>query len=179
LAYHHLLEVPVFADAVRDLYAYNRWATERILDATGRLTPEQLNGPGTAGHGSVRDTLLHLLRPQLGWVSWWDGSHSAEDARALRLEPAEYPDTAAIRVLWTKVEQQTDAFVSGLTDEAMDRTYEYTIPNGPKTQMILWKMMLHIVNHGTQHRSEIAVKLTEFGHSPGDLDYIMYVFTHP
>ena len=38
----------------------------------------------------------------------------------------------------------------------------------------LWQALAHVVNHGTQHRSEAAVLLTSAGHSPGDLDMIDY-----
>ena len=39
----------------------------------------------------------------------------------------------------------------------------------------LWQQMLHQVNHATQHRSETAVLLTQFGHSPGWLDLLYFV----
>ena len=39
----------------------------------------------------------------------------------------------------------------------------------------LWQMLAHVVNHGTQHRSEAAVLLTAAGHSPGDLDMVDYI----
>jgi uncharacterized damage-inducible protein DinB len=169
----------MFADAVRDLYAYHRWATECVLDAVDKLTPEQLLAPGTAGHGSVRDTLVHMMRAQKGWLSWWDGSLSADDAYNFRLDPADYPDATALRALWAALEAQTHAFVRGLSDADLGRIYVFTLPNGVESRVILWKMMLHIANHGTQHRSEVAAMLTDFGQSPGDLDYIMYVFMNP
>ena len=40
-----------------------------------------------------------------------------------------------------------------------------------------WQALTHVVNHGTQHRSESAVLLTGAGKSPRDLDMIDYAMT--
>jgi len=36
----------------------------------------------------------------------------------------------------------------------------------------VWQVYCHVVNHGTQHRSELARYFTELGHSPGELDML-------
>jgi uncharacterized damage-inducible protein DinB len=38
----------------------------------------------------------------------------------------------------------------------------------------IWQMLVHVVNHGTQHRAEAAALLTAEGRSPGELDLINY-----
>jgi len=42
----------------------------------------------------------------------------------------------------------------------------------PNEEIPMWQLLAHVVNHGTQHRSEVARYLTECGHSPGDLDLL-------
>ena len=165
----------MFAEALQRLYAYNGWANGRILDAAEQLTPDQLHAPGQAGHGSIRDTILHLLGTHRGWLSWWDGSLSAMEAYNLQANPDEFTDVAALRRLYDEVGQQSHAFVSGLQDDDPGRVYGFDLPNGQRWEMALWGMMTHIVNHSTQHRAEAAAMLTGFGHSPGDLDLIFYL----
>jgi uncharacterized damage-inducible protein DinB len=35
--------------------------------------------------------------------------------------------------------------------------------------------MRHVVNHGTHHRSGAAAILTDYGHSPGGLDFTAFL----
>lgn len=80
----------------------------------------------------------------------------------------------AVRAAWATVDQATQAFVEGLSDAESERIYTNNMPNGMVFRLPLWQMMLHVANHGTQHRSEVAVMLTGFGKSPGDLDLLDY-----
>jgi uncharacterized damage-inducible protein DinB len=165
----------VYAATLRKRYEYTSWANGRILDVAGALTTEQLLEPRLTGHGSIRDTLVHMMSAHRGWLSWWDGSLSAMEAYNRQMSPADYPDVPALRRAWAEIEQQTLAFVSGLRDEDPARVYGFDLPNGRRWETPLWGMMEHIVNHGTQHRAEVAAMLTGFGHSPGDLDLIYYL----
>lgn len=165
----------MFAEALRTQYEYTCWATSHAMDVAGGLTTAQLLEPGRAGQASIRDTLVHMMSAHRGWLSWWDGSLSAIEAYNRQMSPADYPDVPALKRAWTEIEQQTMAFVSGLRDDDPDRMYGFDLPNGQRWEMSLWGMMTHIVNHGTQHRSEVAMMLTELGHSPGDLDLIYYL----
>jgi MFS family permease len=59
---------------------------------------------------------------------------------------------------------------AGLAEETLDRNFPYVRSNGEERVKPFWHTLVHVVNHGTQHRSEAAMLLTIYGASPGDLD---------
>jgi uncharacterized damage-inducible protein DinB len=160
----------VLDEVIRSLYRYNDWANQRILEASARLTPAQLREGGGASFDSIRDTLLHTMGAQWLYLERWHG-------RSPRALPAgaDFPDLAAIRTRWDRIERDTQAFVAAVTDADLTRVVEYTNTKGERWAYPLWQQMIHQVNHSTQHRSEAAVMLTKLGCSPGLLDLLYFV----
>ena len=66
-------------------------------------------------------------------------------------------------------------FVERVTDEQLGNTFSYKNTSGKPLTKTLWHAMAHLVNHGTQHRTEAAALLTDFGCSPGDIDLIYFL----
>lgn len=67
------------------------------------------------------------------------------------------------------------SFLMSLSDEELRGTVQYTTTRGVSHENILWHLLLHVVNHGTQFRGEAGTLLAEYGHSPGDLDLIAFL----
>ncbi len=67
------------------------------------------------------------------------------------------------------------AFLDTLGDADLDRPLTYRSSDGETLTRTFWYLLVHVVNHGTQHRAEAALLLTELGHSPGDIDLTLFV----
>src|SRR6266446_5633409 len=55
-------------DDFASLYAFNRWANDKMLDACRKLTPEQYAAEPAPGWTPVRTTVYHIAVVTDGWL---------------------------------------------------------------------------------------------------------------
>jgi len=152
------------------IYEYNYWANKKILAASAGVSHAQFSALASFPYGGLHGTLFHTLEAEWSWRALFQKIDDASE-----LLPADYPDLSAIEARWHVEETALRAYLSKLRDEDMESHLHYTTDEGLHRDRILWHCLLHVVNHGTQHRSEAAALLTEYGQSPGDLDFTVFL----
>lgn len=157
------------AEDINVYYEYNEWANNRILDAAERVLPEQLISSNDLGWGSLLGALVHILDAEYGWFSFL---FEREDEGVL--DPKNFADIAALRQRWERQSEITRQCLDTLKDEDLLRIHK-SERDGKTYNWILWQVLVHVVNHGTQHRAEAAALLTGFGCSPGDMDFTLFL----
>ena len=152
------------------LYKYNQWANTLILNTAANVTQEEYLAPASFPHGGLRGTLVHALFAEWIWRRRWEGTSPTK-----RFKPEDFPTFQALHARWAEEEKALMSFVDGLTDEKLENKFSYTSTEGTPHERIVWQAMAHLVNHGTQHRTEAAAILTDLGHSPGDIDLLGFI----
>lgn len=157
---------------VLTLCKYNAWSNAKILDAASNVTQEQFLAPVPFPHKSLQGTLMHALFAEWLWRNRWEGTAPAFD---FRFKPEEFPTVDSLRARWVDEEVQLMKFVMDLTEQRLHSKFKYVSIAGTPQERVLWESLAHLVNHGTQHKTEAAAILTGFGRSPGDIDLILYL----
>jgi uncharacterized damage-inducible protein DinB len=158
---------------VLSFYDYNYWANHCLLDKAAELDPELWIAPAEVSFGSLRDTLAHVLYTEWMWRQrFQEGiSPTATDFP----KGNTFSTVEQMRLRWEQEEGLMHEYLAGLTNKDFGRVIRYKNTKGVDYENPLWQILLHVVNHGTQFRSEAAVLLTQYGRSPGDIDYILFL----
>lgn len=155
------------ADRFREHLQYNEWAGKRIVEAAALLAPEEFNRDFGTAHSSVSGTLGHLFSTDRLWLARLQQAPSPDPAireedRAIENMVHQWPE------LWAK----WNVWAEGLSDAKLEEAVPYRDMKGAAWQQPLWQLLLHIVNHGTHHRGQVAGFLRSMGHAPPVLDLV-------
>ncbi len=157
---------------ITTLIRFNFWANARILTACRNLAPEAFAREVNPdpGWGNLRAVLVHALDTEYGWRSVLQAQDSAHI-----LEASDFKDVGNLITRWDLEKEAWFDYLAGLSDEHLNRAYREDSPDGPR----VWQIITHVVMHGVQHRSEAALILTGYGHSPGELDFAIFLQENP
>lgn len=144
------------------IFAHNNWANLKIIAACASLSAEQLDArPGSAALGSTRETLVHLVSAQRGYLSLLT---VPLEQRAQRIGPD--ADISELADIASSTGEALTALASGARRSSM--------PSPLKTRdahlVDPWVVMLQVINHATEHREQIKSMLTALGITPPDID---------
>lgn len=158
------------ADAFRHYYDYHFAENRKIWFFALQLTPQQFTQDIPYSIGSVRNQIVHLINVDNAWFSQLRGLDSMDELDASQ------SDTDKIRAHWDTVIEIQRAYLANLRD---DMLLQKPFPDGEDKDLILWQVLLHVVNHGTDHRAQILRLISDFNLKTPPQDYVFYAYENP
>jgi uncharacterized damage-inducible protein DinB len=160
---------PMTVSDLQVMFDYGYWANRKLFEVVSRLTPEQFTKTVDGSHGSIRNTLVHMLSAEWGWLSRCGGPE-----RGVALNPADFPMAESVITAWSKVERYMREFLPTLRDEDLARNVEFAIGGTEKQSMPVGELLHHAANHGAHHRGQVSLLLRLLGYNPENFDILLY-----
>ena len=146
-------------DVLGILLAHDAWTNRRVLELCATLSDEQLDRPFGLGLGTLRRTLVHVVRNLEVWTRLMDGRPVPPDLLA-----GETPDTPAHLIArLDAVTGELAAFARGVAEAGrLEETWTDRLDDPPATQSY-GATLVHLATHGMHHRSQALHMLRRLG----------------
>jgi uncharacterized damage-inducible protein DinB len=149
------------------MFRYNAWANARVFAVCRELSSERLTAPAPGTHGTIEDTLKHLVGVEEAFrlmvLGQSVGTPDSRDAYFAQ-------DLAWFLDRGTQLGAEYPALVAQLDDAALAR--EIPVPWLDFRPTAL-DGLLQVLSHSAQHRAQIFAVLGSQGMEVPCLDYIM------
>lgn len=146
-------------ETLNQLWLYNDWANQAII---GQFEKHNTKMPANCLH-----LFSHMVNTQSVWLSRMNGSvqtlaawddHQIETCKLMHQEAS------------MGLKQQL-----GLLPDQLAEVIEYSNSTGNTYQNSRHDILIHVFNHGTYHRAQIATEMRKNGLQPFNTDYINFV----
>lgn len=154
---------------IQRLYDYNDWAWQQVFPSLAQLDDVAYKEDRGFFWGSLHSVLVHSISAEYIWYQRIIGT----SPRAM-LDPADYADFNAVQDQWAEIDGKLRQFVATLADEDLVRQINYTDRSGQPFSTQLGDILLHVVNHATEHRSQMTPVLFALNVPTPPLDYIFF-----
>ena len=150
-------------DLTLDFFRHNSMMNGRLVEACRQLPAGQLGASTPGTYGSIGATLVHIANAQEGYA--------ARFLRTPRPGPLPEDPFPGFEAVAERMAHGDGLLEQAAARVAEDHEVQVTGDDPPGT----WRMpaalfLLQAVNHGTEHRSQVATILTQLGASPPAMD---------
>lgn len=150
-------------DQFRAYYDYHFRANRKLWDeAIMTLTDAQYLQKLPYSVGSIRNQMVHLMNIEDRWFS---GLRGVEVPGLIN--PVYIHTRDKLREKWDVVEATIREYLANLTDAEINREYD--------APFLVWQVLLHVVNHATDHRAQTLAMLHQMGAPTFGQDYAYFI----
>jgi uncharacterized damage-inducible protein DinB len=142
------------------IFKHNNWANLLTIQVCCKLSDEQLDSePRSVTKGTIRQTLLHLVNSQQGYLALLTG---AERRFIFETFPT-FPE------LEDSARQSGEALITLVREDAI-KIPGQRLRTRDNFMVEPWVVLLQVINHATEHREQINSMLNALGVTPPDMD---------
>lgn len=155
-------------ELIETFVKYHLEMTRRVWKSIDQITDEQFLSDDAYSRGSIRNLMVHLANTDSNWLAGLKNIPESQDPPRRKYE--DYPDRATARTFWEETAKDLAEYVERLTEAELNE-YPVDIPS------LRWQVLLHMINHGTDHRSTVLQRLHEFDAPTFDQDLIFWLWS--
>lgn len=154
------------------MFDYHYGMYHGIWGIVQELTPQQFVAETDYSLGSLRNQLLHVIEVDNRWLARLQYLPLPDF-----LHESDFPDQATLRPTWDSIRKDVLAYTHALADNDLGDLVELDFPHrGGRQRNLRWQILLHVVNHGTDHRAQILALLHELGAPTLEQDLILHLW---
>ena len=158
---------------LKTMFDYHYGMFEGVWACAEQLTSAQFVADNGYSLGSARNHLVHCMNVDDRWMA-----RLKETTLPPVLDETTFPDLASIRPEWEAVRARVLAYVTGLSQAELEASVSIAIAGrySEPQRCRRWEALLHMVNHGTDHRAQILARLHDLGAPTLEQDLMLYLW---
>jgi uncharacterized damage-inducible protein DinB len=154
-----------------ELVRYKAWANGLLFDALAKLPAADLTAPRPIVFGSILRTVNHVYAMDQVWQAHLEGRPHGFTTR----NPPDAPPLAELRAAQEKIDAWYVSYADSLPQRDEAEKVSFTFIGGGAATLSRRDIVLHVVNHGTYHRGNVAAMLYPLGVAPPTTDLPVYL----
>ncbi|MGA7194134.1 MAG: DinB family protein [Anaerolineales bacterium] len=136
---------------IQQIYDYSYWANRRYFTVAESLANEQLHQMQGHSWGDVHAMFVHMLSSEWVWLQRWHGI-----TPKAHLDKDDFPTLASVKERWDTIEAEMRSFIESQTEASLESKITYSNFSGETFSVPIYQMLMHVANHETHHRGELA-----------------------